>query len=312
MLKTIFMGSPSFGATILKALIDSGQSPALVVTQTPKPTGRGQEVVPTPVEKIAQDHHLPVLSTENINAPSIRETLREIQADLYLIVAFGQLLSEELLSLPRLFCLNVHASLLPKYRGAAPIQRALWNGESITGVTIQKMVKKLDAGDMLLKKELSIQPTETAEELTMRLAHLGAQALFESLAQIEQKQFSWEPQNPKVVTYAPKIQKSEAVVDWKNSASFIERQVRALQPWPIAVTTLDNARLRIYQSEIGDKNTAPPGTIVTDHKNFIRVICGNGVLLSLTEIQLENKKRLPVREFLTAYRGHFPYQRLGP
>lgn len=307
-LKYIFMGSPELAATILERLTQELPPPALVVTQPPRAQGRGQKLTPTAVETLAVQKGIPVLATDNVSSDESMAQLKKAAPDLILVAAFGQILRENVLTLPKLFCLNVHASLLPKYRGAGPAQWAIWKGETETGVTIQRMVRKLDAGDILLQKKFAIGATETSGELLLRLAALGADALVEAVRVVESGRYQFIPQDEALMTLAPKIDKSQAVVDWTQTAQQVLNQVRALQPWPVAETRLGGSRLQIYRAEIlPQKATSMPGTLVSDGKTSLAVVCGDGGVLSLTEIQPENRKRLGIKDFLQAFRGNFPH-----
>lgn len=312
MLKTVFMGTPLIAATILESLCKNGIRPDLVITQTAKASGRGQKVIPSAVEQAATVLSLEVMATDNVNAGSAFERLRNHQPDLILVAAFGQILKEAILHLPKIACLNVHASLLPKYRGAAPYQRAIWNGDKVTGITVQRMARKLDTGDILLQKELSIFPQETAGELLDRLAVLGGECLVEAVRKIELGNYTFTPQDESQATYAAKLDKSDANMDWTKCAEFLHNQIRALQPWPVAQTSLGDTQLKLFRSEITPgKPGVAPGTIHTDHRTFLQVQCGDGRALSLTEIQLENRKRLDIKGFLLGYRGNFPFLKVG-
>lgn len=312
MLRYIFMGTPPLAATILEKLCTDLDPPAAIVTQLAKAQGRGQKILPTAVEQFARGRSLNVFSTLNVNAPETVAALRVFQPDVILVAAFGQILRDDILNLPKLFCLNVHASLLPKYRGAAPIQRAIWNGDAVTGVTIQKMAKKLDTGDVLLQKETNILPDETSGELMARLATLGAEALVEAMRLIDTDHYEFVPQDETLATYASKIDKADALVDWNQPAGRIYNQVRALQPWPVAETLLGTDRLKIFGARIvASPPGKKPGEVTTDGKTELVVTCGDGRALSLTMIQLENRKRLDVRNFLMAYRGTFPFHQMG-
>lgn len=311
MLKYVFMGSPELARVILEEVSSKYGSPSHVVTQPPRPQGRGKKTQPTAVGAYCEKMGWPLIATDNVNLPEHIATLKASKPDLILVAAFGQLLRQSVLELPSLYCLNVHASLLPAYRGAAPIQMAIWNGDRTTGVTIQKMVKKLDAGDILLQKETPIGPNDTSADLLDRLAVLGGQALVEALHVIEKGNASFSPQQESLATKAPKISKQQGHIQWTQSASQIDCQVRALIPWPIAETRLGGQRLKIHRVEKTD-GTAPgePGEIVTDSKTFLKVACGNGTSLNLTEVQPENKKKLTIAEYLAAFRGNFPFNKM--
>lgn len=311
MMKTVFMGTPELAATILQQLCEKGRAPLAVVTQTAKPVGRGQKVVPSPVETLARTNGIPVFATDNVNAPEIVAAIKAFEPDLILVAAFGQILRAEILALPKLYCLNVHASLLPKYRGASPVQRAIWNGDAETGVAIQKMAKKLDSGDILLVKKTAIHPQETSSELMGRLAVLGGECLIDTIALIESGKATFTPQDESQVTFAGKIAKSDAVLDWNLPASKLVHQIHALNPWPVAETTLSGTRLKIYRAmEKSVASKKPPGEILAE-KDSLTVYAGEGTALTLTEIQLENKKKLGIKEFLAGYRGNFPFSKAG-
>ncbi|MEZ4751832.1 MAG: methionyl-tRNA formyltransferase [Bdellovibrionota bacterium] len=304
-------GHPEIAATILERLHAEGKAPVAVVTQPARQSGRGHKLTPSAVEQTAVRLHLPVWPTENVNDARTFEALKSKEPDLILVVAFGQLLKEPLLQLPPLGCLNIHASLLPKYRGAAPVQRAIWNGDAETGVSLQKMVKALDAGDVLLQKRTAIRPDETSGELLQRLATLGAEAALEALALAEKGPMHFTPQAPDQVTVARKILKEEAILSFQDSAQRLHDQVRALQPWPIAETLLNGKRLKVFKTKVlSQSKSVPPGTALTDGKSHLHVVCGDGKVLALTEIQLENRKRLGVEDFLRGYQT--PISTVGP
>jgi len=312
MLSYVFMGSPALAVTILEAVCDQYGPPKAVITQMAKAGGRGQKLLPTAVAQFAQTRGFPLMEVENVNAPEHVEALRAYSPDVVLVAAFGQILRQDILTLPKIACLNVHASLLPKYRGAAPFQRAIWNHDQVTGVTIQKMAKKLDAGDILLQKEIAILPTETSGELLDRLAKLGAVASIEALRLLESGKYTFVPQDETKATLAPKIDKADSHIDWNLPSQKIFDQIRALQPWPVAEAVLDGVVLRVFKAEINTAGSPlEPGAIRTDNKTRLEVGCGDKLPLSLTEIQLANRKRLGIRDFLLAYRGNFPHTRMG-
>jgi methionyl-tRNA formyltransferase len=298
----VFMGSPLFAATILETLCEKSHPPEAVITPLAKPAGRGQKLLSSEVEYYAKNEGLTVLETGDVNNPATISALRTFDPDIVLVAAFGQLFKEEILSLPKLFCLNVHGSLLPKYRGAAPVQYAIMNGEKTTGISLQKMVKKLDAGDVLLQRQLPIESDDTSDTLMKRLAHLGGDACVEALKLIESGNYSFSPQKEAEVTFAPKIEKQQAQIQWNQPAHKIECLVRAFQPWPVAETKIGGTRLRIFKAKAieCDKN-CEPGTLLSDASTYLWVKCQQGAL-SLTEVQLENKKRLEIKEFLLGFR----------
>jgi methionyl-tRNA formyltransferase len=311
MLKYLFMGSPPLAATILETLCAELHPPAAIVTQAAKAAGRGRQIHATAVEEYAHKRGLELIATPDINTPETVARLRAFQPDLILVAAFGQILKNDVLTMPKRYCLNVHASLLPKYRGAAPIQRAIWNGDKETGITIQKMAKKLDTGDILLQRALGIDPHETSGELMDRLAVLGGTCLVEAVRLIEANREKLTPQDESLATYAGKIDREDAAIDWSRPAPKILDQIRALQPWPVAETYLGKDRLKIFKASVASGASAPPGSIRSDGKTQIDVICGESTALSLTEIQLENRKKLDVRNFLMAFRGNFPFTKTG-
>lgn len=306
------MGTPAFAATILQHLIFEGLQPVGIVCQPARAVGRGLKTELSEVEKLAVAADLPLLATADINTPEAHATLQSWQPDLFLVAAFGQILKKSTLAIPKLFSLNVHGSLLPKYRGAAPIQRAVLDGQARSGITIQKMALKMDTGDILLQKPTPIGENETATQLFQRLALLGAEALAESVRSIQAGQYTFTPQEEAEATYAPKLRKDEALVDWNRPAEAIARQVRGLQPWPIAETKLGGVRMKIFAAEaVMATGESEPGSISTDHKTRLVVTCGHSTALSLTQIQLENRKKLETRDFLMAYQGKFPFLKMG-
>ena len=312
LLRTVFMGSPPFAATLLDHLCKNGFTPLLVITQKPKPSGRGREMQPTAVQVKADKLGIKTVATGDANGPSIIQTIRAIHPDIIMVAAFGQIFKSELLALPHFFCLNVHASLLPQYRGAAPIQWAVWNGERKTGITIQRMTPRLDAGDILMQRSVEITSDDTSETLLSKLADTGAGCLLDALRLCQKNQAKFTPQDESKASLAPKILKEHAAIDWNDGSDHIHNQIRALQPWPVSIAQLGRTRLKIFASTVREKHAGTPGEIITDSKTYLSVICGDKHLLSLTELQLENRKRLSIREFLSAYRGIFPFQRMEP
>ena len=313
MLSYVFLGTPDFAVRVVEGLVAAGLSPLAIVTQPAKPSGRGRRVEPSAVETWARAHGIAVHAVVNANAPEVIDRLRALSPDLILVAAFGQILREELLGLPRKGCLNVHGSLLPKYRGAAPVHRAIWNGDTETGITIQKMARKLDTGDTLVQRRTAIGPDETSGELMGRLAVLGGECLAEAVSLIESGSARFTPQDEKLATYAAKISKDDAAIDWQRPAAAIGNQIRALNPWPVAEGRLGGVRLKLFRAtpaEWPGAASAPAGSIWTDGRERLAVRCEPGAL-SLTELQLENRKRLGIREFLSAYRGSFPHPGMG-
>lgn len=303
MLRYIYMGTPQIAARILETLCDHELPPALVVTQVAKPKGRGYKVTPSEVEQYARTQDLNILETLDVNAPATVDVLKTFHPDLILVVAFGQILKDSILQMPKHGCLNLHASLLPKYRGAAPVQRAIMEGDKETGVTLQRMVKKLDAGDIFLQKKVEIQPEETSGDLLIRLAEVGAALILEGLQKMEAGPVQTSPQNENQVSYAKKIEKSESNLNWELSAQRLFDTVRALQPWPIAQMDFQGETLRIFKAlVVSGRPGAVPGSIETDRQTFVHVQSGDGQALSLLEVQQEGRKRLNIEEFLKGYR----------
>lgn len=302
--KIIFMGTPPLAATILQALCEKGYNPVAVITQPAKAQGRGHKVMPSAVEQYARTQDLNVMEVGDVNAPMTVDALKSYHPDLILVAAFGQILRIPILNMAKIACLNVHGSLLPKYRGAAPIQRAIMDGETITGITIQKMAMKLDTGDILLQKKTRILPEETSGELMQRMSSLGAEALVEAVQLIESGKYSFVPQDESQATYAKKLDKSESDLDWSKTATQLYNAIRGLQPWPVAQTKIGTENLRIFKAEVLSKKLAPAQTD-SDSKTYLHVGTGDGAL-GLLEVQLENRKRLPIAEFLRGLHEPLP------
>lgn len=327
-MRIVFMGTPDFAVGALEALIGAGHQVAAVVTQPDKPKGRGKEVQMTPVKVCAQKYGIPVFQPVKVKEPEAVETLRGYQADIFVVAAFGQILSEEILAMPKYGCVNIHASLLPKYRGAGPIQWAIINGEKITGVTIMQMDKGLDTGDMLFQTEVEIASDETADTLHDKLAAAGARLIVEALEKIETGEVTPVKQNDADSCYAKMLQKSMGKIDWQMEAEKLDCLIRGLISWPGASTVYRGKTLKIWQEEVvleeasagsvspGQKRTAEngvteqekgaavgnalPGTVVRVDKDAFYVQTGKGVLKVLA-VQPEGKKRMAVKDFLLGY-----------
>lgn len=302
-MKIIFMGTPDLAAKVLEALVRDGQDVCLAVTQPDRMKGRGRKVIMTPVKECALSHNIPVFQPEKVKDPDAVARLKEEKPDLIVVAAFGQILSQEVLDIPRYGCINVHTSLLPKYRGAAPIQWAIINGEKKTGVTIMQMDAGLDTGDILLQKETEIAPDETAGSLTDKLARMGGDLLIKALPMIEAGTVHPVVQRDKPTTYAKMLHKDMGDLDWERPAAELGRLVRGLDPWPCAFTYFDGKLLKIWKSEAiqADTGGAQPGTVTKVTKDRIFVATGDGTL-ALTEVQLAGKKRMPVQAFLLGCR----------
>lgn len=300
-MKIVFMGTPDFAVGALEALVAAGHQVVAVVTQPDKPRGRGGKPQVTPVKACAMNYQIPVFQPTKIKTPEAVQVLRAYQADLFVVAAFGQILSAEILKIPPYGCINIHASLLPKYRGAAPIQWAILEGEKETGVTLMQMDEGLDTGDMLVKTRVAIDPKETGESLFHKLAQAGARLLVDSLPAIEAGTIVPEPQDNTQSSYAGMIKKEMGWIDWSRSAIELERLIRGLNPWPSAYTGLRGKTLKIWEADIERQNTAKkPGTVVQVTKDAIKVQTGDG-LLCIKNIQLEGKKRMEVKAFLLGY-----------
>lgn len=299
-MKIIFAGTPEFAVPPLEALLASPHQVCAVYTQPDRPAGRGRKLTPSPVKQVAERHGIPVCQPVGLKDPAEQERLRALRADLMVVVAYGLILPRAVLEIPRLGCINIHASLLPRWRGAAPIQRAVLAGDGATGVTIMFIEPRLDAGPMLLKKTCPIGPLETAGELHDRLSRLGAGALMETLPALESGTMQPEIQDESLVTYAAKLDKEEAPLDWSKPAIDLERQVRAFNPWPVAETEYRGQKLRIWLAQALDETTtAAPGTVLVRDKT-LDVATGRGVL-RLAEVQLPGAKRIAAQDFLNAH-----------
>ena len=302
-MKILFAGTPEFAVPTLRMLLDSGHEICAVYTQPDRPAGRGRTAKSSPVKLLAQEQGLPVRQPDTLKTALELETLRGFQADLLVVVAYGLILPKAVLEIPRLGCINVHASLLPRWRGAAPIQRAILAGDRETGVTIMCIEPKLDAGPMLCKARCNILPLETAAELQNRLAVLGAQTLRDALPGIETGELVPEIQDETLVTYAEKLDKGEASLDWSLPAIELERRVCAFNPWPVAETRYRHTSLRIWRAQALDEITEGGAGEVQVHGKFLDVATGRGIL-RLLEVQLPGGKRMPAQAFLNAHDVH--------
>lgn len=304
-LRILFAGTPDFAASSLQALLDAGHQVVGVYTQPDRPAGRGRKLTPSPVKQVALANDLPVYQPLNFKQAEDRQTLSELQADLMIVVAYGLLLPKAVLEAPVLGCINVHASLLPRWRGAAPIHRSLLAGDTETGVTIMQMDEGLDTGAMLLRRSCPIRPTDTSGELHDRLANIGAQALLESLPKIANQTIVAEVQDDNLACYAHKLEKAEGLIDWQKPAAEIARQVRGLSPWPVAFTTLNGATLRIWYAEASDETSdAKPGTVIGCDKHAVIVASGNGTV-RLLKIQLPGSKAMDSSAVLNSKKALF-------
>ena len=310
-LKVIFAGTPDFAAEALQALIDSRHEVIAVYTQPDRPAGRGRKLKPGPVKVLAQAHNIEVRQPERLKDAEDQAALAALGADIMVVVAYGLLLPKPVLEAPRLGCINIHASLLPRWRGAAPIQRAILAGDSESGVTIMQMDEGLDTGDMLVIRTTPISDTDTAQTLHDRLAAIGAEAMLETLEQLAAGTAAPEKQDDAAANYAKKLSKAEALVDWTQSAIEIDRLVRAFNPWPVAHTTLDGQSVRIWEAraETGQSEQAP-GTLLYCEARGLGVACGDGTL-NITRLQLPGGKPVTPADLINARKAPQIGVRLG-
>jgi len=309
-LRLVFAGTPEFAAEHLKALLDTPHQIVAVYTQPDRPAGRGQKLMPSPVKQLALQHGLPVLQPPTLRDPAAQEELRALAPDLMVVVAYGLILPQVVLDIPRLGCINSHASLLPRWRGAAPIQRAVQAGDAESGVTVMQMEAGLDTGPMLLKVTTPITAGDTGGSLHDRLAQLGPQAVVQAIAGLAAGTLQGKVQDDALATYAHKLNKDEARIDWSRPADELERLVRAFNPWPICHSTLDGQPLKVLAAEPAE-GRGQPGQILDASKDGLTVACGEGAL-RLTRLQLPGGKPLAFADLYNSRREQFaPGQVLG-
>ena len=300
-MRVVFMGTPDFAVGTLEAIIKAGHEVVAVITQPDKPKGRGKAVQYTPVKEKALEYDLPVYQPVKVREESFVKELEAMKPEVIVVVAFGQILSKEILDMPKYGCVNVHASLLPKYRGSAPIQWAVIDGEKESGVTTMLMNEGIDTGDMLKTTVISLDEKETGGSLFDKLAIAGADLLVETLVELESGTVTRTPQEEEKATHAKMLNKTMGLIDFTKSAVEIERLIRGLNPWPSAYTGLDGKTLKIWDADVVEKEAdGEPGEIVEVGKNHVYVKTGKG-LLELKEIQLEGKKRMEMEAFLRGY-----------
>ena len=299
--RIVFFGTPSFAIPILQDLLKGPDKVVGVVTQPDREKGRGRKVVISPVKELALLHGLIPLQPEKAKEETFRETLKSLQPDLMVVVAYGQILPRSVIDIPRYGAVNVHASLLPKYRGAAPVAWAILSGEKVTGVTTMLMDQGMDTGDILLQAETPIGSEETCETLLGRLSSLGARLLAKTLEKMKAGDIRPSPQDHSEATFAPPLKKENGHIDWEKAAEEIDRRVRAFNPWPGAYTKLDDQLLKVYKGEVREKvPSGKTGAVVWVGSDFIEVETGKGAYL-LKEVQLEGRRRMGIREFLSGH-----------
>lgn len=299
-LKIIFAGTPDFAAEHLKALLGSDHQVVAVYTQPDRPAGRGKKLTPSPVKLLAESAHIPVLQPESLKTKEAQEELASIDADIMVVVAYGLILPQAILDTPKFGCLNVHGSILPKWRGAAPIQRAIWAGDSETGVTIMQMDAGLDTGDMLHIAKVPVTDGETSASLYEKLAACAPGALLDVLNDLPHFIAQAKPQDNSLATYATKLSKDEALIDWSQPSEQIDRNVRAFNPWPVAWMKLGDSNVKVWASHVLDSSSSSaPGVVVKADKHGIVVSTGSKDIC-LTQLQIPGKKSLPAADVLNA------------
>lgn len=311
-LNIIFAGTPDFAARHLQALLGSEHNVVAVYTQPDRPAGRGKKLTPSPVKVAAEQAGIPVFQPQSLRNEEAQQQLAALNADIMVVVAYGLILPQVVLDAPRLGCINVHGSLLPRWRGAAPIQRAIWAGDRETGVTIMQMDKGLDTGDMLHLARLPITPEDTSASLYDKLASIGPQAMLQALSRIADGSITAEPQDNAQANYAEKLYKEEARIDWQLPAEQLERNVRAFNPWPVSYFMVDEHNIKVWQTQVLDEHSdQAPGTIIRVGKAGIDVATGNGVL-RLLSLQPPGKKAMACQDLLNARKDWFqPGNRLA-
>ena len=299
MTKLVFMGTPAFSVPILEGLLEEGYEVVAVVTQPDRPVGRKKIITPTPVKEAAVKHGLLVLQPEKISGSEEMEKIIALQPDVIITAAFGQFLPEKLLQAPVHGAINVHASLLPKYRGGAPVHYSIINGEKETGVTIMEMIKKMDAGGIYAQESLPITKQDDVGTMFEKLSALGKQLLLKTLPDILNGNLSPRPQDESKVTFSPNITREQEAIDWNKTAEEIDNQVRGMRPWPIAFTTYEQTRWKLLNVEaLAEKTTAEPGTIIKKDKKNVWIACGKQTVLAIKELQPAGKGKQAVNEFL--------------
>jgi len=295
-LRIIFAGTPDFAARHLQALIQSEHQIVGVYSQPDRPAGRGKKLKASEVKALALEHNLPVFQPESLKSDDALAELKSLNADIMIVVAYGLILPKAILEAPRLGCLNVHGSILPRWRGAAPIQRAIWAGDEQTGVTIMQMDEGLDTGDMLHISRCAINADETSASLYTKLAELGPDALIETVNKLAKGELVAEPQNDELANYAKKLSKDEANIDWSMDAAQIERNIRSFNPWPVCFTQMGEQTVKIYQAQVVEQ-TGSAGQVLSSDKTGVIVACGKHAIC-ITQLQPQGKKPMAISDFL--------------
>ncbi|MCA7015324.1 methionyl-tRNA formyltransferase [Dickeya dadantii] len=304
-LRIIFAGTPDFAAQHLAGLLSSEHEVVGVFTQPDRPAGRGNKLTPSPVKVLAEQHAIPVFQPKSLRPVENQQLVAELGADVMVVVAYGLILPQAVLDMPRLGCINVHGSLLPRWRGAAPIQRALWAGDTQTGITIMQMDAGLDTGAMLHKIDCPILPDDTSATLYDKLAKLGPQGLMETLAQLSASQATAEAQDDSLATYAEKLSKEEARLNWQLSATQLERCIRAFNPWPVSYFLIEEQPVKVWKAEVlNTLHQQQPGTILAADKDGIRIATADGVL-NIQILQPSGKKSMSAQDLLNSRREWF-------
>ena len=300
-MKIIYMGTPDFAVPCLDRLVKDGYEVSLVVTQPDKPRGRKQEMTPSEVKVCAMGHGIEVYQPQSLKTDEAYEYLSKFEPDYIIVAAYGKLLPKRILDLPKFACINVHGSLLPSYRGAAPIQRSVLAGDKVTGITTMLMGEGLDTGDMLLKSEYKIDINATSGEVFDALALSAPDLLIETIEKFTKGEITPEKQNEAEATHAAMLSKDEAVIDWNKSAAEIHNLVRGMSPWPVAFSCYNGKKVKIFTTRLTDAKTSLPAGKIKEDKNAIYVACGDGMLIEVVSLQLEGGKRLEAKQFLAGH-----------
>lgn len=299
-MKIVFMGTPEFAVPTLKAIVEAGHQVVGVYTQTDKAVGRKQIITPTPVKLCATEYGVPVFQPETLRDGKAEENIRVLDPDVIVTVAYGKILPESILSIPKYGCVNGHASLLPRHRGASPIQWAIVSGDKKTGITTMYMAKGIDTGDMLLKSETEIGENETAGQLHDRLSQMGAKLMVETLQKLPLGEITPEKQDDSLSTYAPIINKEMGFLTFEKTAEEIFNLIRGFNPWPAAYFMLDGKRIKVFASKVSKSTDKPAGTVISSDGE-LTIACAEGTSLSLTEIQPEGSKRMNAKDYLIGH-----------